>query len=88
MLKTKESTKEKFYDMKPRFIVKPKKLPPETQSAIVKVIKAENKVISKVRKKAQLAHIQLCETHIQLTLYAMREHLRQCLKDVMKNKLP
>lgn len=72
--------------MKERFIVKPKKLPPETHSAIVKIIKAESKIISKVRKRAKLAHLQLSEAHIQLTLYAMREHLRQCLKDVMKNK--
>ena len=72
--------------MKDRFIVKPKKLPPETHSAIVKVIKAENKVIAKVQKKAKLEGIRFDEIHHQLTLYAMREHLRQCLKDVMKNK--
>lgn len=74
--------------MKKRFIVKPQKLPPETQSAIVKIIKAENKIISKVRKKASLEKVAWSEIHIRLTLYAMREHLKQCLKDVMKNKLP
>ena len=60
-----------------RFIVKPKKLPPETKSAIVKVIKAENKTIAKVRKRAKLEGIQFSEIHHQLTLYAIREHIKQ-----------
>lgn len=84
MLKTKESIKAKSCDMKPRFIVKPKKLPPETKSAIIKVIKAENKTISKVKKKARLEGLRFDEIHHRLTLYAMREHLKHYIKEFQK----
>lgn len=73
--------------MKQRFIVKrPKKLPPETKSAIQKVIKAESKTISKLRKRAKLERVELSQIHIQLTLYAMREHIKQMIKDLSENK--
>lgn len=72
--------------MKQRFIVKPKKLPPETKSAIIKVLKAENKTISKVRKRAKLCGINFSEIHRHLVLYAMREHIKQMIKDIHKNK--
>lgn len=68
--------------MKERFIVKRPKLPPETKSAIQKIIKAEAKTISKVRKRAKLEKVNISEIHIQLTLYAMREHLKQFVQDL------
>lgn len=74
--------------MKQRFIVKhPHKLKepsvkPEVLNAMKQIIKSENKIIAKVRKKAKLQSVVLSDIHEKLLRYAMQESIRQLLKDI------
>lgn len=75
-----------------RFIIKrneKKKLldinKPAIKKAIKKIISQENKVLAQVKKRAKENKIELSEIHHQLTLYAMRTHARNIIREVLKN---
>lgn len=76
--------------MKQRFIVKrPQKLKdplvkPAVFNAMKQIIKSENKILAKTRKKAKLQKVVLSDIHEKLLRYAMQESIRQLLKDIDK----
>ena len=55
---------------------------PEVFEAMKKLIKRENKILSKVRKRAKLEKVALSDIYEKLLLFAMRESIRQLLKDI------
>ncbi len=56
----------------------------ETHEAIKKLITHENKVLSKVYKKAKKDQIPLSSIHEKLLLFAMREYVKEVIKPLLK----
>lgn len=77
--------------MKNRFIIKrpSKKIldtnKPSVKAAIKKILIQEQKVITKVQKKAKEREVNISGIHYELMLYAMRHHVRNVIRDLLKN---